>query len=148
MFERYPCFVHCYKSAQTLVLIAVEQRQTFDQSYHTIAFMINCEQPSCGQFFIRKWSFKIETTNPCDMPMASTIYRTFNLRSALLRFFFNCFGYSDFYWASRTFGIDRACTATTKFCKPLFYWYRWCRVPIVFIKLSLCFSDGFFDRKK
>ena len=63
--------------------------------------------------------------------------------------FFNCFGYSDFYLASRTFGIDRTCTATTKFCKLLFYhWYRCCRVPIVFIKLSLCFSDGFFFPQK
>ena len=40
-------------------------------------------------FFIPKWSFKIETTDPCDMPMAYTISRTFNLRSAntILRIF-------------------------------------------------------------
>lgn len=111
------CFIHCYETTEKLVGIAVEQRQTFLQNCHTVAFVDNLlANATLTSFLIRKWSHKIETAVPCDMPMACTISGTFNLRWANTnKYFNNCYVCGDLDSASRMFGVSRTCATTTKF---------------------------------
>lgn len=59
-------------------------------------------------FLLLKWSFKIEVTEPWDMPMASIISGTFNLRPRIYGFS-KCFRCIELNWISTTFGFTRAC---------------------------------------
>lgn len=68
------CWIHAYETSQKFDHIAVEQHQRLLRSCRTIAFVVDCEQ------VLWKWSFKIETTEPCEMSMASTISNAFNFQ--------------------------------------------------------------------
>lgn len=55
--------------------IAIEQRQALFQICHTIAFVLTIVS-KCGThlpdiFLVPNWSFRIETSVSCDMPMTS-----------------------------------------------------------------------------
>lgn len=98
-----PCFIQGYETAQILIRMAVERRQTLLRNFHTIAFLIDCEQTkpvSFGQLSFPKWLSKFETTEPYDMPTA------WHDRSTLYRVIFNCFGCRDLNWTSKTFGSN------------------------------------------
>lgn len=85
-------------------------------------------------FLLLKWSFKIEATEPWDMPMASMISGTFNLRPTNNIWIFQMF---QVYWAQLDLHNVQfytcLCDSATKFNKSLFYqWNWWYSVPILF----------------
>lgn len=101
-----------------------------------------------GGFFISKWSFKIETTQPYGMCMVSTSSRVSKKnKPTTYHGFFYCFGCNDINWAFRVLAHTRSCSTTLTFSK-LFYcnWTWWWRIPIVFIKVSIGLKDVFFEK--
>lgn len=67
---------------------------------HTITIGANCTQtrhPYYGSFLITTWSFKVGTTQPCDM-WSRTL--SISNRPTDIVDFFNCFGWSEPNWPS------------------------------------------------
>lgn len=74
-------FVHGYETAQKVVRISVEQCQTLLPNFHKIVPNVSKRGThNADSLLTAKWSSIFEPSEPCEMPMASTIWGTFNLK--------------------------------------------------------------------
>lgn len=80
-----PCFVHSNELAQKFFGLHLNHaKHSFEiaTSLRVLSIGSKCGTHLADSFFIPKCSPKIDITESCDMPVASTTSRTFNLLSA------------------------------------------------------------------
>lgn len=105
----------------------------------SIEFAVSCGKRStrlADRFLLLKWSFKVKTTAPQDIP---TISDTSTFRSA--------------YNISKIFNLFRCVTGasaiTTKFYWPHFFnWNWWFRGSIKYVKVFFCLISEFFSKNR
>lgn len=103
--------------------IRPRKSQTLRWSFYAIMFVVNCEQISnrlVDSFRITNYLFKIETYICLVMYLWLPGSRASWTSQHHIVDSVDCLGFSDFNWATKTFGVICVCTTKTKFKKPFF----------------------------